>query len=72
MEHNGNVSFFWWSYFFGRRAGIRKREGVWLVKLTVHLERAIEETSRKERKKKLSLQKTTKQLVHEKFSEHSN
>ena len=63
--------------FFGGVSFLEEEQGsenvkVWLVKLTVHLERAIEETSRKERKKKLSLQKTTKQLVHEKFSEHSN
>ena len=45
--------------FFGGVSFLEEEQGsenvkVWLVKLTVHLERAIEETSRKERKKKLS------------------
>ena len=46
----------------------------WLVKLIVHLEREVERIIRKNRKKikKLCTDETSKQLVDERFLEHSN
>ena len=46
----------------------------WLVKLTVHLEREVERIIRRKRKKikKLCTDETSKQLVDERFLEHSN
>ena len=46
----------------------------WLVKLVVHLEREIERIIRRKRNKlkKLCTNETFKQLVDERFLEHSN
>ena len=46
----------------------------WLVKLIVHLEREVERIIRRKRKKlkKLCTDETSKQLVDERFLEHSN